>query len=76
MKIIMDGYLTIGLMPLNQQAILFLREYRDGAAFGCLVGDRRELGGIRQILNLDTEGWNKFGCHPVAERDRAGLVEE
>jgi hypothetical protein len=55
---------------------LLLGEDDDAAALGRLVGERGQLGGVGQALGRTPgAGMNSDG-HAVAERDRAGLVEE
>ena len=58
------------------EAVALLREHDDRAALGRLVGEARELGRIGELLLGDARGRDEVGCLPVAERDRAGLVEQ
>ena len=46
------------------------------AALGRLVGQRGELGGVGQVALGDALGGEERGGLAVAERDRAGLVQE
>src|SRR5665811_2640793 len=57
-------------------AILLLREYDDGAALGRLVGKRGKLCRIRQLLFGHAAQRLELGGLAVAERDRAGLIEQ
>src|SRR5262249_13320578 len=55
---------------------LFLGQHYDRAALGRLVGERGELRDLGQLLLADAVDRDEFGRLPVAERDRAGLVEQ
>jgi hypothetical protein len=44
--------------------------------FGCLVRERRELRRVGELFGRDAVGGQERGRLPVAERDRAGLVEQ
>ena len=58
------------------QAVCFLREHDDAAPFRRLVRQRRQLGGVGQLLRRHAGGRNERRRLPIAERDRAGLVEQ
>src|SRR5262245_46058148 len=58
------------------QVELLLREDHDRAAFGRLVGDRGELGCFGKLLLGNAGRRKERGGLAIAERDRAGLVEE
>ena len=58
------------------QAVPLLGQHHDRAAFGCLVGEARQLGGVGEIPLRDARCGQKRRRLTVAERDRAGLVEE
>jgi hypothetical protein len=51
------------------------REHDDAAALGRLVGERGELRASRELL-LASPGAARSACLAIAERDRAGLVEQ
>ena len=53
-----------------------LGEHDDRAALGRLVGERRELRGLREVELLDAADGQELGRLPVAEGDRARLVEQ
>ena len=53
-----------------------LREHDDRAALRRLVGERRELRDLGELALLDARRRDELGRLPVAERDRAGLVEQ
>src|SRR5262249_53599254 len=53
-----------------------LREHDDAAPFRCFVGQRGELRGVGQFFFGNAGRWNERGSLAVAERDRAGLVEQ
>src|ERR1019366_9834707 len=55
---------------------LLLCKHDDAAAFGRFVGDRGELRGFGKAFAWNTWRRQKLAGHAVAERDRAGLVEE
>ena len=57
-------------------AVFFLCQHHDGAAFGRLVGERRQLRSVGQFVLADAAHRQKFRGLPVAERDGAGLVEQ
>src|SRR5665213_2477919 len=57
-------------------AILLLRKHDDGAALGRLVGKRSKLCRIRQLLFGHAAHRLELSGLAVAERDRAGLVEQ
>ena len=57
-------------------AVFVLREHDDRSTFGRLVGKRSELRRIGQLLLGDAGERDELGCLPVAQRDRAGLVEQ
>ena len=58
------------------QAELLLREHDDRAAFRRLVRERSELRDLRQLALVDARRGDELRRLPVAERDRAGLVEQ
>ena len=58
------------------QAELLLREHDDRAAFGRLVRERGELRDLGQLALVDAGRRDELRRLPVAERDRAGLVEQ
>ncbi|MGX1267887.1 hypothetical protein RKD18_001081 [Streptomyces phaeoluteigriseus] len=62
-------------MPLTQPVPL-LRQDDDGTALGRLVGQRRQLGGVGEFGLRRTAHRHELRRLPVAERDRAGLVEQ
>ena len=57
-------------------AVLLLRQHDDRAALRRLVGQRGKLRRIGQFLLADAGQREELGGLPVAERDRAGLVEQ
>ena len=61
--------------PAAKPVFLFYQDH-DAAAFGSLVGKRCQLGSFRQIPDIRPVNRDQFDCLPVAERDRAGLVEQ
>src|SRR6266511_3007749 len=56
--------------------VTLLGEHHDRAALRRLVGQRGELGGVHQLLDLDPRQGKERGRLPVAQRDRAGLVQQ
>ena len=58
------------------QAVLLLGQHDDAAAFGRLVGERGELRRVGELLDRDAVGGHERRRLAVAERDRAGLVEQ
>ena len=58
------------------QAEFLLGQHHDAAALGGFVGERRELRGVGEAFYFDAGRGNEIGGHAVAERDRAGLVEQ
>ncbi len=58
------------------EAVPLLGQHHDRAALGCLVGEARQLCRIGKIPFRDAGRGQKRRRLPVAERDRAGLVEE
>ena len=58
------------------QVEALLGEHDDAAAFRRLVGERRELRGIGELLLRDAGRRHEGRGLPVAERDGAGLVEQ
>ena len=56
--------------------VLLLREHDDRAALGRLVGERGELRDLGELARLDAVDRDELGGLAVAERDRAGLVEQ
>ena len=58
------------------QAVLLLREHDDRSAFGRFVRQRRQLRRVGQRRLADAGQRNELGRLAVAERDRAGLVEQ
>ena len=57
-------------------AVFFLCQHDDRTAFRRLVGQRGELRRVGQLLLGDAGEREELGRLPVAERDRAGLVEQ
>ena len=55
---------------------VLLGEHDDRAALGRLVGERGELRGLGQLELADAGHREELGRLAVAERDRAGLVEQ
>ena len=53
-----------------------LGQHDDRAALGRLVGERGELGGVGELLLGHAGHGDELGGLPVAERDRARLVEQ
>ena len=53
-----------------------LRQHHDAAPLRRLVGERGELSSVGEISQDDTGRGNKRARLPIAERDRAGLVEK
>ena len=58
------------------QAELLLREHDDRAALRRLVGERGELRDLGELALVDARRRDELRRLPVAERDRAGLVEQ
>ena len=58
------------------QAELLLRQHHDAAAFRRLVRERGELGGVGEVALGDAGRRDEGRRLAVAERDRAGLVEQ
>ena len=58
------------------QPVSLLREHDDRASLGCLVREARELRRVGELLLRDARRRDEVARLPVAERDRAGLVEE
>ena len=58
------------------QAVLLLRQHDDRAALRRLVRQRRQLRRVGQRRLADARQRNELGRLAVAERDRAGLVEQ
>src|SRR5262249_61649366 len=57
-------------------AVFLLGEHPDGPTFGGLVGERSQLGRIRQFLFGDAPHRFELGRLAIAERNGAGLVEK
>ncbi len=57
-------------------AVPLLRQHDDRPALGRLVGERRELRGLGQLPLVDAGRREERDRLAVAERDRAGLVEQ
>ena len=57
-------------------AVFLLGQHDDGPALGRFVGQRSELRRVRKLALVDAVHGQEFGCLPVAERDRTGLVEQ
>ena len=57
-------------------AVLFLREDDDRPSLRGLVRKRRELRGVGERRLADACSCSKLSRVPVAQRDRAGLVEQ
>ena len=60
----------------SAQPEFFLRQHDDAAAFGRFVGQRRELGRFGELFLGHARGRQKRGSLAVAQRDRAGLVQQ
>ena len=58
------------------QAETLLRQHDDRAALRRLVGEARELGRVGEVGLVDARQGEELGRLPVAERDRARLVEQ
>ena len=58
------------------QPVALLGEHDDRAPFGRLVGERGELRHLGELALLDAVDRDELGRLAVAERDRAGLVEQ
>ena len=58
------------------QAVFFLGQHGDGAAFRGFVGQGGHLRGVGQFLDFDARGGDEFGGHAVAEGDGAGFVKQ
>ena len=58
------------------QVELLLGQHDDAAAFRRFVGQRGELRGIGELRLGDAGRGNECGRLAVAQRDRAGLVEQ
>ena len=58
------------------QVVFLLRQHDDRAALGSFIRKRGELSGVGQILVRDAGRGNEFRGAAVAERDRAGLIEQ
>ena len=58
------------------QAVFFLGQDDDGAAFGSFVGEGSELRGVGQLGIGHTGSGNEFCCLAIAERDGSGFVEQ
>ena len=58
------------------QSEFLLRQNDDAAALRRFVGERSQLRGIGQSLRLDARRGMKCRGHAIAQRDRAGLVEQ
>ena len=57
-------------------AVFLLRQHDDGAAFRRFIGQRGELRGVGQIAFVDAGQGQKFSRLTIAQRDRAGFVEQ
>ena len=66
---------AFGDVPLAQPVAL-LREDDDRAPFRRLVGEARELRRVGELALVDARQRQELGRLAVAERDRAGLVEQ
>jgi hypothetical protein len=58
------------------QPIALFREHDDRASFGRLVGQRRQLRGVGDLLFGDARQRQELGRLAVAQRDRSGLIEQ
>ncbi|MPM46046.1 hypothetical protein SDC9_92740 [bioreactor metagenome] len=58
------------------QTMLFLGQHHHAAAFRRFVGKRCHLRRIRQLRGRDTGRWQELAGLPIAQGDRAGLVEQ
>ena len=66
----------IGAQLALADAELFLGEDDDGASLGCLVGQGRQLRHVGELLLAVTADREEVRGHAVAQRDRAGLVQQ
>src|ERR1019366_4846 len=60
----------------SAEAVLFFRKHHNTAALGRFIGQTRQLRGVGEIRLVDAIGGGEFNRLAVAERDRAGLVEQ
>ena len=60
----------------SPQAVFFLGQDDDAAAFRRFVGQRGKLGRVGQPRRLSRRRRNEFNSLAIAERDGAGLVEQ
>ncbi len=58
------------------QSVAFLCQDNDTATLGGFVGERGQLSGIGESFDIDAHGGNQFHRLTIAERNRAGLVQE
>ncbi len=53
-----------------------LSERDDRTPLWCLIGERREIGDARRVFRIDTNRRDNLDGLAIAQRDRAGLVEQ
>ena len=58
------------------EAVLFLGQHHDAAAFRRFIGERGELGGVRQSLDVDAFRGQEGHGLAIAQGDGARLVQE
>ena len=58
------------------QPVLFLRQDDDAASLGRFIGQRGQLRGVGQLGQVGAVGRDEFDGLPIAQRDRARLVQE
>ena len=56
--------------------VTLLRQNDDRAAFRGFIGERRELRGIGKVIFFNPACWVELRGGAIAERDRAGFVEQ
>ena len=60
----------------SSQAKLFFGQHGDAATFGGFVRHRRQMSRFGQLLFGHADRWNEASRLTIAQRDRAGLVEQ
>src|SRR5579872_7476017 len=60
----------------SPQPVFFFSQHHNGAAFRCLVGQRRKLRRAGHFLHGDSRGRHESHRLPVPQRDGAGLVQQ
>ncbi len=60
---------------LSAQAVFFLGQHDDRAAFGSLIGQGGQLGGFGQFLGCNTLDGDELYGLAVAQSDRAGFIQ-